>query len=860
MLFMRPFNAFIFTSIVSAFIMVFSLKQARSDDTEYEEIFITVRVQGVGSVDLSPLYVYETRQLLLPVVDIFQFLRLKVEPTFSLDTISGFIADEDKPYFIDNRNKQIRNNGQTYLLQKTDLIKTETGLYLDHSLFGQIFGLYCEFNFRSLSVEIKPAFEVPAIREMRLALFRKNVDQLRGEVEVDTTLNREYHLFRFGMVDWLINATQNSIQKNSTRLWLAAGAELLGGETNLTLNYSSQTGFSERNQQYYWRWVNNRSALVRQIKLGKISSSSISSIYDPVVGIIATNAQTTYRRSFGKYTLSDYTEPGWTVELYINNVILDYQTADASGFYSFEVPLVYGTSQVMLKFYGPYGEERTEEQLLNIPFSFLPPGEIEYTLSSGLVMDDRHSRFGRAEIKYGLNRFVTFGGGLEYLSSISTGSKIPFLLASVTPLKNILFSGEYAHNVRTKILMNYRLSNGPAFELDYTRYTEGQQAIRLNYLEERKATLSVPLRFSFFNGYTRYSFAQNVYEMLTYNTTDITFSTFIGKVNASVNAYANWLKDNTPFIYGNAALGINFGRGFTFRPQGQFDFTNGELTSVKGELEKRISRSGYLSVGGEKNFRSEYQSLNFSFRWDFPFSQVNFSARVSDKDYSLTQGAQGSFSFGGGNGHVHTDNRSAIGRGGVAVFPFVDINHNRKKDKGEPFAPGLTVRMSGTRVISSVDDTIIYITGLEPYTSYILTLDDKGLKQISWRLSNKNIRIYTDPNQIKKINIPVLPMGEANGWVFINDEKTPRGQGRILINFFNSDDQLVATTMTESDGGFTFMGLPPGEYCARVDSVQMSRLNMTSVPKQLNFVMQPTDYGDIIYDLQFVIQPLHPDE
>lgn len=67
-------------------------------------------------------------------------------------------------------------------------------------------------------------------------------------------------------------------------------------------------------------------------------------------------------KSTGEYPISDYTEPGWTVELYVNNVIVDYQTADASGFYSFDVPLVYGTSEVMLKFYGHYGEERVEEQ------------------------------------------------------------------------------------------------------------------------------------------------------------------------------------------------------------------------------------------------------------------------------------------------------------------------------------------------------------------------------------------------------------------------------------------------------------------------------------------------------------------
>ncbi len=105
---------------------------------------------------------------------------------------------------------------------------------------------------------------------------------------------------------------------------------------------------------------------------GKIHTGAISSIYNPVVGVQLTNTPTTYRRSFGTYNLSDRTDPGWIVELYVNNVLVDYVKADASGFFTFEVPLVYGNSIVKLKFYGPWGEERTREQNINIPYNFLP--------------------------------------------------------------------------------------------------------------------------------------------------------------------------------------------------------------------------------------------------------------------------------------------------------------------------------------------------------------------------------------------------------------------------------------------------------------------------------------------------------
>ncbi len=144
---------------------------------------------------------------------------------------------------------------------------------------------------------------------------------------------------------------------------------------------------------------------------GKITIHATASIYDPVVGIQLTNTPTTFRRSFGTYTLTDRTEPGWTVELYVNNVLVDYVKADASGFFTFEVPLVYGTTMVKLKFYGPWGEERTREQSLSIPYNFIPHKEFEYRVSAGVVEDSLWSRYSKAQLSYGATRFLTVGGG-----------------------------------------------------------------------------------------------------------------------------------------------------------------------------------------------------------------------------------------------------------------------------------------------------------------------------------------------------------------------------------------------------------------------------------------------------------------
>jgi hypothetical protein len=826
----------------------------RAQEGEIEEIPVNVRIEGLGAAVFNPLYEYGSERLYLPVMELFQFLQIKVEPSASLDTLSGFMVKEENHYLIDNQNKKIIFGGKEFSITENRLLNTGTDLFMDHRLFGEIFGLHCQFNFRSLSVSVKPDFELPAIRKMKLQQYRKNINRLKGQIQADTTLNQEHNLWRFGMVDWALTSTQSSAYKNNTQLWLKTGAELLGGEANLQWYYSSLSKFNNRSINYYWRWVDNEKKAVRQIRAGRIAPSSISSIYDPVSGLSITNASTRYRRSFGVYTIADFTEPGWTVELYVNNVIVDYQTADASGFYSFNVPLVYGSSEVMLKFYGPYGEERIQRQYLTIPFNFLPKGELEYNVSYGVVLDDNHSHFAKAEVKYGINRHLTVGGGMEYLSSITGNKEIPFLNASISPFGNLLLSAEYAKGVRANTLASYRFPSGISFELDYTRYKPEQKAVRVSYLEERQARISLPLRFSKLNAFSRLSFRQNVYKTFTYNNADITFTSYIKRVNLNLSTYANWMNGKSPYIYGNIGVGLPMWKGLTSRVQSQIDFTHKKFTMLRAELEKRIFQQGYLSLAGENNFQSNYRAATLSFRWTLPFSQVNLSTRLSNNDVMATQGAQGSFAFGSGNGYVHAEDRPSVGTAGLTIVPFIDINHNGTRDNGEPLASGLAVRVTGGRIIQGSKDSLIRIVGLEPYTDYLLTLDDKSLEQISYRIVHKNLRVFADPNQFRRIDVPILPMGEVNGWVFEKDEKSRRGLERMVVNFYTEGEEKAASAITDFDGSFTYLGLAPGHYYARVDSAQLARLGMTASVAEVPFEIKPDVLGDIVDDVQLVVE------
>jgi hypothetical protein len=357
-----------YVSIIAFLIFFLPFNRAFSQDLpEYDEISIFINVPLLGGGEISS--VIKGQELYLPVTDLFDFLKIRNVPSPGLETISGFFINPDAKYTISRTENQIRYQDKTINLDPGDLIRTESNLYLKASYFGKVFGLDCIFNFRSLSATIKSKLELPLIREMRQEEMRKNITRLKGEIKADTTIGRTYPLFKFGMADWSAIGTEEINGNSETRLSLALGSMIAGGEANATLYYNSSDPFSEKQQNYYWRYVNNNFTPLRQVMVGKIPVNAISSIYNPVIGLQFTNTPTTYRRSFGSYTLSDRTEPGWIVELYVNNVLVDYVKADASGFFTFEVPLVYGNSIVRLKFYGPWGEEKIAEYNHPVQFS-----------------------------------------------------------------------------------------------------------------------------------------------------------------------------------------------------------------------------------------------------------------------------------------------------------------------------------------------------------------------------------------------------------------------------------------------------------------------------------------------------------
>jgi hypothetical protein len=138
-------------------------------------------------------------------------------------------------------------------------------------------------------------------------------------------------------------------------------------------------------------------------------------------------------------------------------------------------------------------------------------------------------------------------------------------------------------------------------------------------------------------------------------------------------------------------------------------------------------------------------------------------------------------------------------------------------------------------------------------------LDKNSFQSISWKIAKRTLNVYADPNQFKTIEIPVQVMAEASGTVNLKTKSGSRGLGRVYVCFYHENQTLAGKTLTEGDGYFSYMGLQPGKYIARMDSSQLTKIKMTASPQFKEFNVKVSKDGDFVEGLDFILQSTEKD-
>ena len=824
---------------------------ASAQERDCDEVLVSLQVKYIGSTELPSIICGE--QVYLSVPDVFAFLQIKNTTNTAFSIIEGFFIQPNNTFKIDETVGQITYQGRVSPLKHGDLIRTTTNLFLKASYFTTVFELENNFSFRNLSVSMSSKLELPAIKAARTAQLRANINKIKNEFTADTTIVRDKLLFHFGTADYAVNTIQQTNGAHSERLLLNLGGMLAGGELTSALNFSSNQPFSIKNQYYRWRYVNDNNKNISQITLGKIGASSTATILYPITGGQITNAPTQIRKSFGTYALSDHTQPDWMVELYINNVLVDYVKADANGFFTFNVPLIYGRTEISLRYYGPWGEEQVSGKQFVIPFQFLPKKELEYNASFGLIEDGRNSLFTNAKVNYGLSERITIGGGVEYVSSLANHKIITFVNSSIRVAPQFFISGGYYPNLMYNGKLNYTAANNLRLEMDYAKYDKTQQAVRFNYSEMRKATLSFPIRTAHFSGNSRLSVQQNLFNTTKFITSELLLSGTAYGLNFNFTTNSFFTPTGKPLIFSNLSSSVRLPKGFVLIPQARYEYDGDGITSLRAEVKKQVFKKGFVQASFDQNFKTNSSYLQIGFRYDLQTISVGFLSSFAKNQASFSQSANGSLIYEPKADFIDFNNKINVGRASMKFIPFLDTNNNGKREPNETLVIGIQIILNGGgKQINSKDGTTI-ITGLEPYIKNHVELNTDRINNIAWRVINKKLNITLNPNQLKTIEIPVVVVGEVGGTVNRNENGKHIGTGGLKINIYDTDNVLTTIILSEPDGYFSFLGLKSGKYSAKIDSLQLQKLEMKAQPAIAAFEIDNGVDGDLVDNLEFVL-------
>ena len=96
-------------------------------------------------------------------------------------------------------------------------------------------------------------------------------------------------------------------------------------------------------------------------------------------GAVLTNRPLTARTAFDRTRIEGDLPTGWEAEIYRNGELLGFAKSDSSQRYVFDdVQLLYGENTIRVVLYGPQGQVREREQLLNVGQDEVPKGKTWY--------------------------------------------------------------------------------------------------------------------------------------------------------------------------------------------------------------------------------------------------------------------------------------------------------------------------------------------------------------------------------------------------------------------------------------------------------------------------------------------------
>lgn len=836
---------------------------------QQQEVYLSFRYRGVGDVVIIALY--ENDQFYLPVSELFSLLQInhQVDMASNRLVINGFYLEENQHYEIDFTGQAIqRGNLQRRLGQQEQLIG-DLDFYLLPVVFEDVFGLDFSVDMSNLQLRLETDDTMPVIQRLKRRSARGNIQQaVTDQEDFPLAYNRQRHILGGAFVDYSLsgNVSDNA---NIYNYNLTGGAEVIGGDVQGTLLGTLTSGnHLFRTNNLRWRYVIRQQSWISEVQLGQLRSEGLNP--RGYTGLQISNEPVQPRRLYDEYQVRGTTAPESEVEVYLNNRLVEFSHADELGNYNFSVPLTYGSSRLRIMRYNPDGSISEQNTRLQIPYTFLPPGEISYFLDAGLLDNpatpgDERSMIAQTNATYGLTNWLTGKAGVEYFEGTDMQRPMVYSSFSARIASQYLVNADIAPDAYYRLRSSIVYPNSISWGAGYTHYTGTGLYNRSGNDQDMDANLFLPFSFIKLPVSLRLSGNHRILSSGSTSTqirSDLNMrvsranfrfgyrQTRSGRSGATART-DGYLSGTATYSIPRKSLLPAILAGTYLRTRLDYRKAISRFERFEMQISKTIWNDGRLRLAYERNFIGGFNSFQAGLTFDFNRTRSTSTSRYSDGSGSIRHNIRGSMGYDSHHNKVIFDNRQQVGRSAASVRMFIDKGNTGRFDEGDEIIPDNAIRLrrAGTRSVDN--EGITRVSQLQAYYRHNIEINESAIRNPTLVPKVKEFSFIGDPNSYKTIDIPFYVAGIIEGGVTLvkGDSETP--QSGIRVNLKQTDGEYETVMRTFSDGGFYAMEIPPGQYEARVDRSQLTFLNAFSEPEVLSFEVKPVDRGDYVEGLNF---------
>ena len=816
----------------------------------------------------------------VPIQELARIVNFKANTSVENGSVSGFFFSEENSFSIDTVKNvyTLRSESFDFNPSEAFVFSQQLGIgdiYVTPDLLNKVWPLDLELDFLKQTLDINTRRKLPY--ELAQARQRKRANRFSKKKEENTSnlnlpkIDNSYKMFSLPAIDFSsttrISGGEDGMGQNFN---LRGRNDLLKAQASYNLSFNKDAG--EKADFSNARFLLEKQSYedgdlplgLQLMQLGDIRPRPSRLIDGVLVGrgfLVSTESQKQIR-DFDQIVVEGTADPGWEVELYRGNELIDFQIVNDQGEYRFEdVSLNFSNTIIKTILYGPEGQVIEEEQVYNIADTMLKPGKTIIEVSALDLNRDlipvrevgNNQATGFAQnfkISRGINSLLSVFGTFTRMPTREKGHSYATLgtnwsFKGISGLAEVYrdLSGGTAYDLRAAtnfqgFNVNLRTALFSDFESEEANFGSSARTSRTEF------TLSKPFQFIFGNLGLRFklddqrfkgvpdrtqldfsqTFSKSAFRIThgnTFNLVDRSYQSADGRINATYRLNPNW----------------------QLRSLLNYDiYPDKKIRNLLSELRYKDGNKFTAALNVNRNFQDQGTQIGAQASYDFEKFRLGFNTDW-EKDAGFRAFLRATFSMApyGKDGDYIFSSKNLSNRSALNGLVFLDKNYDGEFNEGDEPIEDATIDIGRRETGLSESNGIANYTG-SPRNEYEnITLNMDSLENPFTVSGVEGYSGLMRPGTATYVEFPVLETGIIEG--FITADSGPLAGVRMELL---SGEEVIDTTSSAFDGYYLFEYMEPGSYTVRIDP-SYEQLNIP--PRSVSVTSENLFLSDIDFQI-----------